>query len=111
MKDLPEALTPIFWIEESVALNATYVDQLKDFFKLMKIMNVVKWVVLSGSMLGMGVGGFLFFKQTAQVDITPVKKVHPANGQSKPTSVISLVHQNGNDFDGSNRTQHSFEKY
>lgn len=116
MKDLPDTLLPIFWIEESISLNATYVKQLKDFFKIMKIMDVVKWVVLVGSMLGMGVGGFMYFKQGGEVSITPVRKVHPSNGQSKTTSVISLVHQNsvnGNDNDGHRMrpSGHEFDKY
>lgn len=100
MKDLPDVLLPIFWIEESVSLNATYVNQLKDFFKIMKIMDVVKWVVLVGSMLGMGTGGFLYFKQGSAVNITPVRKVNPSNGNSKTTSVISLVHQNSMNGNG-----------
>lgn len=115
MKDLPEALLPIFWIEESVALNATYVGQLKDFFKIVKIMKVSKWVVLMGSILGMGVGGFMFFKQGSKVNITPVRKVQPSDGQSKATSVISMVHQNnlnGNGLDDSiNRVRRDLEKY
>lgn len=113
MKDLPDVLLPIFWIEESIALNATYVKQLKDFFKIMTIMSVVKWVVLLLSTVGMGVAGFMHFKQGAEVTITPVRKVHPSNGQSKTTSVISLVHQNslnGNDNDA-HKMRHEFDKY
>lgn len=120
MKDLPDVLLPIFWIEESVALNSTYVNQIKDLFKIMKIMNVMKWVVLVGSILGMGAGGFMYFKQGNQVNITPVRKVQPSNNgqQSNTTSVISLIHQNsfnGNGLDGDNnggiRHGHGFEKY
>lgn len=29
MKDLPEVVMPLFWVEESAALNKTYVNMLK----------------------------------------------------------------------------------
>lgn len=114
MKDLPDTLLPIFWIEESVALNSTYVGQLKDFFKIMLIMKIAKWVILFASVIGMGAGGFMFFKQGTQVSITPVKKVQPSDGLSKPTSVISMVQHNsfsGNGLDENNRVGREFERY
>lgn len=95
MKDLPDVLLPMFWIEEGVALNATYVKQLKDLFKLMKIVDVVKWVILVASVFGMGVGGFMYMKNSSGMTVTPVQKEQPTKGNS----VISLV-QNGSGLDG-----------
>lgn len=115
MKDVPEAMVPIFWIEESITLNSTYVKQLKQFFMIMTVMKISKWVILVGSILGMGAGGFMFFKQGTQVSITPVKKVQASSDvQSKPTSVISLVHQssfNENGLDDTNRVRREFDRY
>lgn len=116
MKDLPETLLPIFWIEESVALNATYVNQLKDLFKVMKIVNVAKWVILMVSMIGIGVGGLMHFKKGTQVNITPVSKTRSKTEQrSNTTSVISMVHSNslnGNGLDENKiRHGHEFERY
>lgn len=92
MKDLPEVTLPIFWIEEGIDLNATYTKQLGDLFKIMKIMNVLKWVVVVGSLIGLGVSGYLYFKGNNEVKITPVHKVQPA--EENKQSAISMINPN-----------------
>lgn len=37
------------------------------------------WTILIGSLGGIGLGGYLFFKKTGEGDITPVQKVEPVD--------------------------------
>lgn len=71
-----------------MALNNTYTAPIKMLFTMMQIVSVVKWVVIIFSIIGLGVSGYLFFKQNGQADITPAE-----TSREKPTG-ISRIHVN-----------------
>jgi len=73
MKSLPEALVPLFWVEEGLALNATYVAVLKGVFTTLKVVKIVKWIILFLSLIGTGVGGYLHMHQKKGFTVTPIK--------------------------------------
>lgn len=50
---------------------------------MIKIVNIAKWVILFGSLGGVGAAAYLYFTKSAKADISPVHKVKPAeNGVS-----------------------------
>lgn len=83
-------------------------------FRVMKIVDVSKWIILVSSLAGLGAAGYLHFRKTAEVDITPVHKAKEIDENFKQSSVISLVNHNGisngkgiaNSLSG-----HEFDKY
>ncbi|XP_044727690.1 sensory neuron membrane protein 1-like isoform X2 [Chrysoperla carnea] len=90
MKELPEALVPIFWIEEGVALNDTFINQLKSqLVRTIKIVTIMKWVIILLSIVGIGVAGFLQFKKNTGFAVTPT---YGGNNELKKTNnIISTI--------------------
>ncbi|KAJ8948285.1 hypothetical protein NQ318_020772 [Aromia moschata] len=93
--NITETILPLFWVEEGVELNITYTKQLKDFFKIKKIVKISKWIILVSSLGGLVAAGYLYFKEGGNVDITPVRKVQPTNNDVKTISTV-----NGNNIEG-----------
>lgn len=82
-------------------------------YTLIKVVKVSKWLIAVAAVTGLGVAGYLHYKNNAQVSITPVRKVHPAENMGGK-SVISMVHQNsiGNGISATgNVNGGQFEKY
>ncbi|KAJ8927991.1 hypothetical protein NQ314_019519 [Rhamnusium bicolor] len=90
-----DTVLPMFWVEEGVALNITFTKQLKDFFKIKKIVKISKWIILLGSLGGIAAAGYLFYTNTGKADITPVHKVQPSEVVKSAISTI-----NGNNLGG-----------
>nr|QLI62111.1 sensory neuron membrane protein 1 [Streltzoviella insularis] len=52
-KDLPDTIAPLFWIEEGLALNKTFVNMMKhQLFIPKRVVGVVRWLLLSFGILG-----------------------------------------------------------
>ncbi|KAJ8915889.1 hypothetical protein NQ315_015502 [Exocentrus adspersus] len=88
-----ETVLPMFWVEEGVSLNITYTKQLKDLFKIKKIVKISTWLILVGSLAGMAAAAYFFIRDSGKADITPVRKIQPASGKT-----ISTI--NGNSIGG-----------
>lgn len=105
MKTLPEALLPIMWVEEGLELNSTFTHQLDaTLFRTMRIMKVVKWLILSFSLVGMGVAAFFHFHKRNNFTINPnvaaaIPKTFGASdkNEQRKSSIISSI--NGNNMD------------
>ncbi|XP_055923896.1 sensory neuron membrane protein 1 isoform X1 [Eupeodes corollae] len=75
MKDVKELVMPLFWVQESVALNKTFTNMLKyTLFLGLKINSAIRWTSLSFGFLGLIFSGYHFYKKSESIDITlPVK--------------------------------------
>ncbi|XP_012524456.2 sensory neuron membrane protein 1 isoform X2 [Monomorium pharaonis] len=74
MKNFPEALLPLFWVEEGILLPDEFVNKVKVVFKVMAVVNFLKWLMILGG-VGMGGGaGYLYYKsrETGKLDVTKV---------------------------------------
>ncbi|KAM3961979.1 sensory neuron membrane protein 1-like [Aphomia sociella] len=61
-KNLPNTIAPLFWVEEGLALNKTFVNMLKhQLFWPLRVVNILRWTLLTFGILGaLGSGIFHF---------------------------------------------------
>ncbi|KAH0812121.1 hypothetical protein GEV33_010671 [Tenebrio molitor] len=85
MKTLPEALHPIFWIEESVVLDGPLLKMITMIFTALKVFDIVKYVLLFVSLGGVGYGGYLRYKSRNGRKITPTEKLSSAKSTKSKT--------------------------
>ncbi|KAJ3631490.1 hypothetical protein MTP99_012613 [Tenebrio molitor] len=85
MKTLPEALHPIFWIEESVVLDGPLLKMITMIFTALKVFDIVKYVLLFVSLGGVGFGGYLRYKSRNGRKITPTEKLSSAKSTKSKT--------------------------
>ncbi|KMQ89696.1 sensory neuron membrane protein [Lasius niger] len=97
MKTFPEALLPLFWVEEGILLDDEFVNKVKVVFKAMAVVNFLKWLLVLGG-IGMGVAaGVLHYKSRQSSGKLDITKVTPKNGSSKtekswpPTMHINTI--------------------
>nr|AIU56857.1 sensory neuron membrane protein 1 [Microplitis mediator] len=101
MKTFPNALLPLFWVEEGLILDDEYLKPIKLVFTMLKVVGIMKWLMMTAG-VGLGGGaGFLFWKSTQspqKLDITKVspKTIQNAAGDEKkwPTSVSTIQGNN-----------------
>lgn len=85
MKNFPEVLFPLFWVEEGILLDDKFVNQVKVVFKAISIVGIVKWLMVLG---GMGLGGTaagLHYKRKQSENKLDITKVTPQNESRKST--------------------------
>ncbi|XP_063538704.1 uncharacterized protein LOC134747956 [Cydia strobilella] len=92
-KNMPNTYAPLFWIEEGLALNKTFVNMLKhQLFYPKRAVGVIKWMLVSFGTLG-ALGGALFhFKGgimnfAVSKNSASVTKIKPEE-EAKEVSVI-----------------------
>ncbi|KAI8432028.1 hypothetical protein MSG28_004552 [Choristoneura fumiferana] len=69
-KDLPDTIAPLFWIEEGLALNKTFVNMLKhQLFWPKRAVGVLKWLLVSFGILGALGGAVFHFKGRVKAGI------------------------------------------
>lgn len=127
MKNLPETVIPLVWVEEvtlkfplnavvsklvnfqSVSLNMTYVGQIKTMMFVMSFVGLMKWLLLVGSIAGLGVSAYFMYVKRDTIDVTPTPKIKPEeNGK---TSVISLVNPGFVNDDGTTVLDNHRQKF
>ncbi|XP_054015227.1 sensory neuron membrane protein 1-like [Hylaeus anthracinus] len=94
MKNFPECLYPIFWLEEGIVIPDEFVSKLSTVFLVKNIVGIVKWITI---VLGAGVSvgaGALYFKNREKNKLE-ITKVAPQlqdnkNGEEKkwPSKMI-----------------------
>ncbi|CAH0400057.1 unnamed protein product [Chilo suppressalis] len=93
-KDLPGTMTPLFWIEEGIALNKTFVKMLKNqLFVPKRIVGALRWLLVAVGVCGVIVTGIIHYKGrilgfTLPPGSAAVSKVNPETNQPKDISVI-----------------------
>nr|AKN78948.1 sensory neuron membrane protein 1 [Ectropis obliqua]AZB86632.1 sensory neuron membrane protein 1 [Ectropis obliqua] len=86
-KKLPGTIAPIFWLEEGLALNKTFVKMLKvQLFIPKKAVGVIRWLLLSFGSIG-AIAGVVFHYKTASGEKNKVTTVKPEE-EEKGVSVI-----------------------
>ncbi|XP_026331738.1 sensory neuron membrane protein 1-like [Hyposmocoma kahamanoa] len=91
-KDLPDTIVPLFWIEEGLALNKTFVNMLKyQLFIPKRAVGVIRWLLVAFGLLGlMGSFAFHFKDRIMRFAVSPGSaeaKVQPI--EQKEISVIA----------------------
>ncbi|XP_058792829.1 sensory neuron membrane protein 1-like [Phymastichus coffea] len=85
MKNFPDAMLPLFWVEEGVLLPDELIAQVKMIHTMLTVVAVMKWLMLLAG-LGMGGGaGFLYYKATQGSDKLEITKVPKDNGKPGST--------------------------
>ncbi|XP_011159294.2 sensory neuron membrane protein 1 isoform X2 [Solenopsis invicta] len=82
MKNFPEALLPLFWVEEGILLPDEFVNKVKVVFKVMAVVGFLKWLMILGGIGMGGAAGYLHYKNrdSGKLDIT---KVTPKTAQGE----------------------------
>ncbi|XP_060804308.1 xanthine dehydrogenase [Amyelois transitella] len=91
-KTMPNTIAPLFWIEEGLALNKTFVKMLKNqLFLPKRAVGVLRWLLVAFGTLGV-IGSLIFhfkdriMKFAVSSGSTPAAKINPEQG--KDISVI-----------------------
>ncbi|XP_011149856.2 sensory neuron membrane protein 1 isoform X2 [Harpegnathos saltator] len=81
MKNFPEALLPLFWVEEGILLDDQFVNKVKVVFKAIMAVNFIKWLMILGGIGMGGAAGILYYKNrdSGKLEVT---KVTPKSGSS-----------------------------
>ncbi|XP_070515757.1 sensory neuron membrane protein 1-like isoform X1 [Cardiocondyla obscurior] len=74
MKNFPEALLPLFWVEEGILLDDQFVNKVKMIFKVMTVVNFLKWLLMLGGIAMGGTAGYFHYKNrdSGKLDVTKV---------------------------------------
>ncbi|XP_064073186.1 sensory neuron membrane protein 1-like [Vanessa tameamea] len=93
-KELPDVIAPLFWIEEGLALNKTFVNMLKhQLFIPKRIVGVIRWLLVAFGFLGMSACLVFHFKDNimrfaVSPDSASGTKVNPENNEQKEISIV-----------------------
>ncbi|XP_072748125.1 sensory neuron membrane protein 1-like isoform X2 [Anoplolepis gracilipes] len=83
MKNFPEALLPLFWVEEGILLDDEFVNKVKVVFKVTAVVTFLKWVMVVGG-IGMCIASAgLYFKNRENNDRIDITKVTPKDNNTE----------------------------
>ncbi|XP_017757979.1 PREDICTED: sensory neuron membrane protein 1-like [Eufriesea mexicana] len=84
MKNFPECLFPVFWVEEGILLDDEFVKKLKTVFKTISIVGFLKWLTIISGICISAAAAAMFFKNKdkGSLDITKVTP-HSQNGKGE----------------------------
>ncbi|XP_011635608.1 sensory neuron membrane protein 1-like isoform X1 [Pogonomyrmex barbatus] len=85
MKNFPEALLPLFWVEEGILLDDEFVNKVKMVFKIMAVVSFLKWLMVLGGIGMGGAAGYMYYKNrdSGNLDITKVTPKTASREDSK----------------------------
>ncbi|XP_070167686.1 sensory neuron membrane protein 1-like isoform X1 [Polyergus mexicanus] len=98
MKNFPEALLPLFWVEEGILLDDEFVNKVKVVFKATAVVNFLKWLMVLGGIGMCAAAGGLYYKNRENSGKLEITKVIPQNNSSNaekswpPSMNISTIH-------------------
>ncbi|KAJ8687778.1 hypothetical protein QAD02_023572 [Eretmocerus hayati] len=89
MKEFPDAMLPLFWVEEGVVMPDYLIAQVKGGHRVVKIVGIMKWIMVLGGLCMAGVAGFLYYQNMQKSRKLEITK--PSNGkQVSPLNVHTL---------------------
>nr|AII01130.1 SNMP [Dendrolimus houi] len=92
-KNLPHTIVPLFWIDEGLALNKTFIKMMKrQLFTPKRVVSVLKWMMVFFGFLS-AIGGVAYHQKgrimcAAVTGDSKVTKVNPEDVEQKEISVI-----------------------
>ncbi|KAM7360101.1 LOW QUALITY PROTEIN: sensory neuron membrane protein 1-like [Cochliomyia hominivorax] len=113
---IPRVVLPIFWVEEGMALNKTYVNMLKyTLFLGLRFNRGLRWTLMTLSLVGLMAGGYMYLKKTDNFEITKPKDNKVTNVEpvkmEKITEETKLPQTPGTTLEETDLSQHQVEKY
>lgn len=96
--NFPKVIFPIFWLEESVTLNATYLALIKDgLLSAFKLNAAIKWLCTLIGLAGLGFSIYMMKFYGPNVNkvqgVIRVESAINGNGEEKVTSATSEKHK------------------
>ncbi|XP_001606602.1 sensory neuron membrane protein 1 [Nasonia vitripennis] len=89
MKNFPEALLPLFWVEEGIVLPDYLIAQVKAGHKMVAIVGWMKWLMVVGGLGMSGAAGFMYYQATQKSKKLEITKA-VTNG-TKPGSTEKKI--------------------
>ncbi|KAL5279046.1 Snmp1.2 family protein [Megaselia abdita] len=86
MKKMRKLVQPMFWVQESVALNKTWTDMLKPLFIGKKVNKIIRNLCLFFGIAGILLSGIIFAKKGETIPVTtnvPIQNVRPSIDSKK----------------------------
>ncbi|XP_058800682.1 sensory neuron membrane protein 1-like [Phymastichus coffea] len=87
MKNFPEAMLPLFWVEEGLVIPNDFVKQVKMLHMVVKVMKVLTWIKILAGLGMIGYAGFLYYKSTLSKTSEVTKPPKYRNGNSQMSTV------------------------
>ncbi|XP_011499318.1 PREDICTED: sensory neuron membrane protein 1 [Ceratosolen solmsi marchali] len=82
MKQFPDALLPLFWVEEGVALPQNFVAQVKTGIQVVTIVTWIKWIMVVCGFGLCGIAGFMYYRMIQQSNKLEITQVASAKAKS-----------------------------
>ncbi|KAH0954151.1 hypothetical protein HN011_012146 [Eciton burchellii] len=82
MKNFPEALLPLFWVEEGILLDDEFVNKVKVVFKAMAVVTFLKWLMVLGG-IGMEIAAGVLHYKNRDSDKLDITKITPKTASNE----------------------------
>ncbi|XP_022906339.2 sensory neuron membrane protein 1-like isoform X1 [Onthophagus taurus] len=89
LKDVPEVLVPLFWVEESIDLQRDLTGPIKMLYTAKTVVKILTWLSIVASIGGLSYAGYITIKKGHEVEITPVKA-----GSTKNDNISMVLSNN-----------------
>ncbi|XP_014206769.1 sensory neuron membrane protein 1-like [Copidosoma floridanum] len=94
MKNFPEAMLPLLWIEESVGLPDWLLKQVKSGLRMVAIAGYLKWLMIFGGLIMCGFAVFFYFhgaqKSSNRIQLPKVTSNNSSNSGSVDKKISPL---------------------
>ncbi|CAH1124067.1 unnamed protein product [Ceutorhynchus assimilis] len=114
--NLPNALFPIFWLEESVNLEGELLEKIRTLFLVLFVVELMLYLSMAVALALIGVGVYFHRKNRKAVAITPIPKGKQVNVYDNEQSDIKTLTRRGAidakfGIDNHAMSGHEFDRY
>ncbi|XP_063708646.1 sensory neuron membrane protein 1-like [Culicoides brevitarsis] len=90
MKDLKNVMFPLFWVEEGVNLNKTWVNMFKMLVRVKTGNNVIRWLFVTFGLIGAILSAYLLVQNEDKIlKVTPVETSKAPSGGSISENILT----------------------
>ncbi|KAJ8927990.1 hypothetical protein NQ314_019518 [Rhamnusium bicolor] len=117
MKNISQALHPIFWIEEGIELEGKYLKKITNVFLIIELVKFLRWFGIATGIMMLLYGLHIYYKNKNKVTITPVHQREAfASGLDEERgpggiNVIQNQQANGKEIANPIMSGHEFDRY